>query len=325
MKNDNQGAGAGHDSARRTTPSDLALSKAGRAAPGNRQHNIQMLKTHQSSKVARRFSLLAAGAGLALTAHAQPTEEVPFITSPDNVTLEMLSVAGVKRGDHVIDLGSGDGRIVILAAKRFEATGLGVEIDPSLVERSKTNARTAGVADKVEFRVEDLFKTDLSQATVITMYLLQEVNLQLRPALLALKPGTRIVSHDWDMGDWAPDRTTVVPVPNKAVGREKSSKVHLWTVPARVEGLWCAAGLLRGASIKLTQKYQTFEGTLAWRDRTRELAGTINGTELRTPAGRHGELVLQANGDALRITAAQGNMALAQGQTFTRIAGTTCG
>jgi hypothetical protein len=177
---------------------------------------------------------------------------------------------------------------------------------------------------RVEFRVEDLFKTDLSQATVVTMYLLQEVNLQLRPSLLALKPGTRILSHDWDMGDWSPDRTTVVPVPNKAVGREKSSKVHLWTVPARVDGLWCAAGLLHGASIRLTQKYQAFEGTLAWRERTRELAGTINGTELRTPAGRHGELVLQASDDALRITSAQGNMALTQGQTFRRTAGASC-
>jgi len=259
------------------------------------------------------------------TARAQLGEEVPFITSPDNVTLEMLSVAGVKRGDHVIDLGSGDGRIVILAAKRFEATGLGVEIDPTLVARSKTNARNAGVADKVEFREQDLFKTDLSQATVVTMYLLQEVNIQLRPALLALKPGTRIVSHDWDMGDWAPDRTTVVPVPNKAVGLEKSSKVHLWTVPARVEGLWCAVGLLRGASMKLTQKYQTFEGTLAWRDRTRELKGTINGSELRTPAGSSGELVLQASDNTLRITGAQGNMALAQGQSFTRATGASCG
>lgn len=270
-------------------------------------------------------SLLIATALCSSIAVAQPNEEVPFITSPDNVTLEMLSVADVKRGDHVIDLGSGDGRIVILAARRFEATGLGVEIDPSLVKRSQVNARNAGVADKVEFREQDLFKTDLAQATVVTMYLLQEVNLALRPSLLALKPGTRIVSHDWDMGDWAPDRTTVVPVPNKAVGREKSSKVHLWTVPARVEGLWCAAGLLRGASIKLTQKYQAFEGTLAWRERTRELAGTISGTELRTPAGKHGELVLQASDDALRITSAQGNMALAQGQTFTRAAGATCG
>ena len=256
--------------------------------------------------------------------HAQPVDEVPFITSPDNVTLEMLNAAGVKRGDHVIDLGSGDGRIVILAAKRFEATGLGVEIDPRLVELSKTNARNAGVADKVEFREQDLFKTDLAPATVVTMYLLPDVNLQLRPSLLGLKPGTRIVSHDWDMGDWKPDRTTVVPVPNKVVGFEKSSKIHLWTVPARVDGLWCAAGLLRGASIRLTQKYQTFEGVLGWRDRTRDLVGTINGTELRVPAGSSGELVLQAIDNTLRITTAQGNLALVQGQTFTRATGASC-
>lgn len=258
-------------------------------------------------------------------APAQPLEEVPFITSPDNVTLEMLSSAGVKRGDHVIDLGSGDGRIVILAAKKFEATGLGVEIDPSLVEKSKVNARNAGVAGKVEFRVQDLFTTDLAPATVITMYLLPEFNLQLRPALLALKPGTRIVSHDWDMGDWKPDRTTVVAVPNKAVGFEKSSKIHLWTVPAKVDGLWCASGLLRGASITLTQTYQNFSGTLAWRDRTRELTGNISGTELRTPAGSSGELVLQATDDnTLRIASAQGNLALAQGASFRRAAGAGC-
>ena len=256
---------------------------------------------------------------------AQPIEEVPFITSPDNVTLEMLNAAGVKRGDHVIDLGSGDGRIVILAAKRFESTGLGVEIDPRLVEVSKTNALNAGVADKAEFREQDLFKTDLAPATVVTMYLLPEVNLQLRPSLLALKPGTRIVSHDWDMGDWKPDRTTVVPVPNKVVGLEKSSKVHLWTVPARVDGLWCAAGLLRGASIRLTQRFQAFEGVLAWRDRTRDLVGTVNGTELRVPAGSNGELVLQASDNTLRITTAQGNLALVQGQTFTRATGASCG
>ena len=257
-------------------------------------------------------------------AHAQPTEEVPFVTSPDNVTLEMLSISSVRRGDYVIDLGSGDGRIVILAAKRFEATGLGVEIDPMLVEKSKANARDAGVADKAEFREQDLFKTDLTPATVITMYLLSEVNLQLRPAILALKPGTRIVSHDWDMGDWAPDRTTVVAVPNKTVGREKSSKIHLWTVPARVDGLWCGAGLFRGASIRLTQKYQHFDGTLAWRDRTRELKGQINGTELRTPAGNNGELVLQASDQTLRIESAQGNLALAQGQSFQRATGSSC-
>jgi len=294
--------------------------------------NPSQPKQHTFTTMPARYSHLTSlpsllAIWLALAAghsRAQLTDEVPFITSPDNVTLEMLNAAGVKRGDHVIDLGSGDGRIVILAAKRFEATGLGVEIDPRLVEASKTNARTAGVADKTEFREQDLFKTDLALATVVTMYLLPEFNLKLRPSLLALKPGTRIVSHDWDMGDWKPDRTTVVPVPNKAVGFEKSSKIYLWTVPARVDGLWCAGGLLRGASIRLKQKYQTFEGTLGWRDRTRDLAGTINGTELRVPAGSSGELVLQATENALRLTTAQGNLALAQGQSFTRATGASC-
>ncbi|MDB5891703.1 MAG: hypothetical protein JWP47_2534 [Polaromonas sp.] len=268
--------------------------------------------------------LVTVAACIALPAQAQFTDEVPFITSPDNVTLEMLDIAGVKRGDHVIDLGSGDGRIVILAARRFGATGLGVEIDPALVEKSRASARSAGVADKVEFLVQDLFKTDLAPASVVTLYLLPEFNLQLRPSILALKPGTRIVSHDWDMGDWKPDRTTVLPVPDKAVGREKSSKVHLWTVPARVEGLWCAAGLLRGATLRLTQKYQNFAGTLAWRNRSRELAGAISGAELRTPAGRHGELLLQASGEVLTIASAQGDLALAQNETFRRAKGDTC-
>jgi SAM-dependent methyltransferase len=177
-------------------------------------------------RVVAALVLLAASA-----VHAQAGEEVPFITSPDNVTLEMLRLANVGPGDHVIDLGSGDGRIVILAAKRFGATGLGVEIDPRLVEESRRNAREAGVADRVEFREQDLFQTDLGKATVITMYLLPEVNLQLRPRLQALKPGTRIVSHDWDLGDWKPDQTSLVPVPDKQVGLEKSSRVHLWVVP----------------------------------------------------------------------------------------------
>ena len=166
-------------------------------------------------------------------ARAQPGEEVPFITTPDNVTLAMLQLAGVGPDDRVIDLGSGDGRIVITAARRFGARGLGVEIVPDLVARSRAAAARAGVAERVEFREQDLFKTDLSAATVITMYLLPEVNLQLRPALLQLAPGTRIVSHDWDMGDWPPERTLIVDVPDKAVGREKLSRLHLWRVPPR--------------------------------------------------------------------------------------------
>jgi SAM-dependent methyltransferase len=160
-------------------------------------------------------------------------EDVPFVVTPDHVTRAMLQLADVKPGDHVIDLGSGDGRIVIVAARHFGARGLGVEIVPALVEQSRENARRAGVADRVEFRVQDLFETDLTPATVITMYLLPEVNLQLRPRLLALKPGTRIVSHDWDMGDWKPDRVVTVDVPDKPLGREKLSRLYLWTVPAR--------------------------------------------------------------------------------------------
>jgi SAM-dependent methyltransferase len=179
---------------------------------------------------------LGAGAG------AQSGDEVPFITSPDNVTLEMLRLADVGPRDHVIDLGSGDGRIVIMAARRFGASGLGVEISPQLVEASRKSAQDAGVADRVKFAEQDLFQTDLSSASVVTMYLLPEVNLQLRPALLKLRPGTRVVSHDWDMGDWKPDRTSTLDVPDKKVGLTKTSQVHLWVVPAQVDGLWCGTG-----------------------------------------------------------------------------------
>ena len=184
-------------------------------------------------------ALLVAGPSH-LIASSLPVEEVPFITTPDHVTLAMLELAEVGAQDHVLDLGSGDGRIVITAVRRFGASGLGLEIVPDLVAQSEANARRAGVADRARFRVQDLFEADLSAASVVTMYLLPEVNLQLRPRLLALAPGTRIVSHDWDMGEWEPDRTVTLPVPDKAVGREKSSRLHLWRVPAPVQGRWCA-------------------------------------------------------------------------------------
>ncbi|WP_053076621.1 cyclopropane-fatty-acyl-phospholipid synthase family protein [Caenimonas sp. SL110] len=269
-------------------------------------------------KHVHRIAALSVALACANASALQSGEDVPFITSPDNVTLEMLSAARVGPKDHVLDLGSGDGRIVITAAKRFGASGMGVEIVPDLVERSNRSAKDAGVADRVSFRVQDLFKTDLAQATVITMYLLQEVNLQLRPAILGLKPGTRVVSHDWDMGDWAPDRTTVVAVPDKKVGLEKSSKIHLWTVPAKVAGLWCGAGLLRGASLELAQKFQRFEGTLRHRNRARELKGTVEGSTLRSVTEKAGELVLEVSGSQMRLVAAGGPLTLAQGQSFTR-------
>ena len=197
--------------------------------------------------------------GLAVPVPARAQDEVPFITTPDHVTLAMLELAGVGPRDFVIDLGSGDGRIVITAARRFGASGLGVELAPDLVARSRTNAAAAGVADKATFRQQDLFLTDLSSAQVITMYLLTEVNLQLRPRLLALAPGTRIVSHDWGMGDWQPERSVRLAVPDKAIGLDKHSTIHLWTVPARVQGLWCTAG----ATLAIEQRLDTYSAALS--------------------------------------------------------------
>lgn len=207
--------------------------------------------------------------------------DVPFITTPDRVTLAMLDLAGVGATDRLIDLGSGDGRIVITAARRFGARGLGVEIVPDLVAQSLDNARRAGVAGLVDFRVQDLFDTDLAGASVVTLYLLPEVNLQLRPRLLALAPGTRIVSHDWDMGDWPADRTLTLDVPEKAIGREKRSRLMLWVVPARLQGLWCGPG---GMVLRIAQRYQQVTATLdapGSPPTTLGLTGRIDGGRLR--------------------------------------------
>jgi SAM-dependent methyltransferase len=152
------------------------------------------------------------------------------VVTPQRVVDAMLELAGVGPHDRLLDLGSGDGRIVITAARRWGTRGVGIEIDPRLVELARERARTAGVPQLARFEVQDLFQTDLSQATVITMYLLPDVNLALRPALQRLRPGTRIVSHDWDMGDWLPDRTRVLDVPDKPVGISKQSTLMLWTV-----------------------------------------------------------------------------------------------
>jgi SAM-dependent methyltransferase len=236
-------------------------------------------------------------------------EEVPYITTPDNVTAAMLDIAGVKAGDHLIDLGSGDGRIVIAAARRG-ATGLGVEIDPRLVEESIANARTAGVGDRTTFRVQDLFETDLARATVVTMYLLPEVNLRLRPSILALKPGTRIVSHDWDMGDWQPDRSLELPVPDKSIGLKKSSRVLFWVVPARVEGLWCGADGKRRATLRIRQAFQRIDGEAEFDGRRLSVSGMLDGAQgiLGTGAGSdRGEVVAEfASGGQMRLAAARG-------------------
>jgi ribosomal protein L11 methylase PrmA len=139
----------------------------------------------------------------------------------------MLKVAHVKKSDVLYDLGSGDGRIVITAAKRFGTRGVGVDIDPVRVKEARENAVKAGVTDRVKFLQQDLFETDIREATVVTLYLLPEVNLRLRPKLLSdLKPGTRVVSHNYDMGDWTPLKTLQVRVPEEHT-------IYYWVVPAR--------------------------------------------------------------------------------------------
>ena len=170
----------------------------------------------------------------AVAAHAvaqAPTEtkrDVPYVPTREPVVMKMLEMARVTKNDVVYDLGSGDGRIVIAAAKQFGARGVGIEIDPKLVREATRNAREAGVADRVRFIEGDIFDADIRDATVVTMYLLPDVNMRLRPKLLAdLKPGTRIVSHNYDLGDWEPQRHVTV-----TVGSVEHS-VYFWVVPPR--------------------------------------------------------------------------------------------
>src|SRR6266851_821490 len=187
--------------------------------------------------------------------------DTPYVPTPQAVVDRMLELAQVKPGDTVVDLGSGDGRIMITAAQKYGARGFGVELDPRLVRRSNDEARRVGVADRVKFLQQDLFKTDFHEANVLTLYLLPDVNMALRPRILAeLKPGTRVVSHDYDMGVWRPEAQETLPAPDKTVGTRKESMVYLWIVPARVEGDWIfelsSGGKTRRTRLALQQRFQ---------------------------------------------------------------------
>jgi hypothetical protein len=182
---------------------------------------------------------MAAAFLLAASAGAQEGEgDVVYVPTPQHVVDEMLEMAKVGPSDTVIDLGSGDGRIVITAAKKHGARGTGVDLDRVLLKRANDTARKEGVSDRAHFVEQNLFETDLTPATVITSYLLPEMNLKLRPKLLALKPGTRIVAHDYDLDDWPPDLRKILDVPGKTVGHPGKSHVYLYIVPARVAGEW---------------------------------------------------------------------------------------
>ena len=200
---------------------------------------------------------------------------VPYVPTPQEVVERMLEIARVGPNDYLIDLGSGDGRIVVTAAKKHGARGFGVDLNPERIEESNENARRAGVTDRVAFVQQDLFAPDLSAATVITMYLLPRVNIELRPRLLELKPGTRLVSHDFDMGDWRADVHFTMDAKDKYGGADGTSEVYFWVVPARVAGVWqwqtAVGGKPLPYEIRLEQKYQTVTGSARVGGRTASL------------------------------------------------------
>jgi SAM-dependent methyltransferase len=212
------------------------------------------------------LSLLLALAAAAAAAQAQSWAwddgTTPYVVSPPEVVDRMLALGAPKQGERLIDLGSGDGRIVIEAARRYGARGLGVDIDPRLVELATENARKAGVEALAQFEVRDLFETDLRGAQVVTLYLLPEVNLKLVPRLLGqLRPGARVVSHDYDMGAWPFDEMVELPVVEKLIGPVGRSRVFLWVIPADARGRWTSE--IRGHGgpwrFDISQRYQELE------------------------------------------------------------------
>lgn len=175
----------------------------------------------------RNIAVLALAAGVLALAPARAQEEgeleVPYVPTPENVVAKMLELANVKKADVLYDLGSGDGRIVVTAARKYGVHAVGYDLNPERIQEANENAKKAGVTGRVEFRQKDLFTADLREASVVTLYLLPSVNLKLRPKLFQeLKPGSRVVSHDFDMGDWAPDKTVDLD----------GHKIYFWVIPA---------------------------------------------------------------------------------------------
>lgn len=227
------------------------------------------------------FAPLALSTGLFFPslalAQSEPNLDVPYVPTPDAVVQRMLEMAQVGPEDYLIDLGSGDGRIAIAAVRDFKAKGAqGVDIDPERVAEAKANAQTAGLSDQVEFLEQDLFETDISQASVISMYLLPNINLRLRPEILKLAPGTRIVSHAFDMQDWESDQFDTVD----------SRGVHLWIVPAQVQGTWAITSPEGKHTLKLDQQFQQISGSLEnEQGQVTPVQGSLNGSLISFTTG----------------------------------------
>ena len=195
----------------------------------------------------------------------QMGKDVMWLPTSDDLVLKMLDAAKVGPDDELVDLGAGDGKIPIAAARQFGARAWGIEYNKDLAALARRNAQRAGVAERVRIVHGDIFKEDFSKATVVTMYLLEELNAQLRPTILAMKPGTRVLSNTFSMGDWEPDQ----------VIRVTNGTGYFWTVPAKVAGLWTLSGLDEkgNATLKLDQNFQRVGGTLTLQGKTQNLLG----------------------------------------------------
>jgi len=268
------------------------------------------------------YAAVMAAALAVLTAAAQSGKgDVVYVPTPQIVVDTMLEMVKVGPSDFVIDLGSGDGRIVITAAAKHGARGFGVDLDPVLLKMANQNAQKANVTDKVHFVEENLFKTDLARATVITSYLLPEMNLRLRSRIMALKPGTRLVAHDYNFGEWDPDEQRELIVPEKKVGNPGISYVFAYIVPARVPGRWQSLMTIDGREtpfeFSFNQSFQEVDGKVEIRDRSLNLRGRLTGERIRLLAGgrdgvaRH-EFTGQVQGDQIKGTLAIGEGATRQ-------------
>ena len=203
----------------------------------------------------------------------QMGKDVMWLPTRDELVTQMLAAARVTPEDEVVDLGAGDGKIPIAAARQFGARAWGIEYNKDLAALAQRNAQRAGVAERVRIVHGDIFKEDFSKASVVTLYLLEELNAQLRPTLLKMRPGTRVVSNSFSMGDWEPDQ----------VIRVGSHTGYLWTVPAVVAGQWAVQGLDRRgpALLQLTQRHQRLGGSLAWGSQVQPVLGArIDGAQL---------------------------------------------
>lgn len=203
--------------------------------------------------------------------------DVVYVPTPQIVVDTMLAMAKVSRNDYLIDLGSGDGRIVITAAKKYGAQGFGVDLDRVLLKRANDGAQREGVAERAKFIEQNLFETDLTKATVITTYLLPEMNEKLRPKILRLKPGTRVVAHDYHMGDWRADDNDTLSVPEKTVGNPGISYIYLWYVPANASGKWQIKAPVGTQTLSVdldfNQRYQMLNGTAKINDQAAQIQG----------------------------------------------------